>query len=282
MPKTITISFEELKNLKKFILATGIKRVPVRNEYELLRIKDNDVSIIVYRTGKLVYEDTESTRKIIDAIIAKEKQDYDYILGSDEVGKGEWYGPLVVVCTALTTDLIRKYRKLGVRDSKTLSIKKLFSLEREISQDKFPKQVSYLMPETYNRLYDEFVKEGKNLNDLLAWIHSAAIKKVLELIKYERVKIVIDKFDIEKTYRRLYTIDDSKVKIIQKSRGETEIPVAVASILAKVRYERLVDSLNEKYNIDLRSSRPEDIDIEIFPYVAKLHFKNVRKVMNKC
>ncbi len=53
----------------------------------------------------------------------------------------------------------------------------------------------------------------------MAWAHSATIKKVLELIKYEKMKIITDKFDIEKTYRRLYAIDNSKVTIIQKSKG---------------------------------------------------------------
>ncbi len=279
MPKSISISFRELEKLKNYILATGLRRVPTTNEYELLRISDGEVSFVVYRSGKLVYDDTEATRKIIDAIMVEEKQVYNYILGSDEVGKGEWYGPLVVVCTALTPSLIKKYRKLGVRDSKTISKKELFSLEKEISKNTFPKQVSYLLPETYNKLYEGFRKEKKTLNDLLAWAHSAAIKRVLELIKYEKVKVIIDKFDIEKTYRRLYTIDNSKVKIIQKSKGETEIPVAVASILAKVRFEKLVDSLDKKFNVDLRNSRPEDIDIKILPYVAKLHFKNVKKVI---
>lgn len=279
MPKSISISFRELEKLKNYILATGLRRAPTTNEYELLRISDGEVNFVVYRSGKLVYDDTEATRKIIDAIMIEEKQVYNYILGSDEVGKGEWYGPLVVVCTALTPSLIKKHRKLGVRDSKTIGKKELFSLEKEISKDTFPKQISYFLPETYNKLYDDFRKEKKTLNDLMAWAHSAAIKKVLELIEYEKVKVIIDKFDIEKTYRRLYTIDNSKVKIIQKSKGETEIPVAVASILAKVRFENLVDSLDKKFNVDLRNSKPEDINVKVLPHVAKLHFKNVKRVI---
>ena len=280
MPKSITISFEELEKLKNYILATGLRRVPVTNEFELLRISNGEANLTVYRSGKLVYDDTQATRKIIDAIIAEEQQDYNYILGTDEVGKGEWYGPLVVACTALTPNLITKYRKMGVRDSKTIRKKELFLLEKEMSRDIFPKQISYFLPETYNKLYEDFRREQKTLNDLLAWAHSAAIKKVLELIEYEKVKIIIDKFDIEKTYRRLYTIENSKVKIIQKSKGETEIPVAVASILAKVRFEKLVDSLNQKFSIDLRNSQPEDVDVRILPYVGKLHFKNVKRVLS--
>lgn len=282
MLKTITISFRELGKLKSHILASGIKRTPTKSEYELLRIDDGEAKLIVYKSGKVVYEDNEATREVIDKIIViEESEKYTYILGSDETGKGEWYGPLVVVCTALTPQQIKKFRKMGVRDSKTINKKELFQLENNVLREKFPKQISYFLPETYNKLYEEFRKEKKTLNDLLAWGHSAAIKTVLDLIKYEKIKIVIDKFDVEKTYRRLYTIDDAKVKIIQKSRGESETPVALASILAKVRFEKLVDFLDKKYNLDLRRSKPEDVPTKVLPQVAKLHFKNVKKAIEK-
>jgi len=281
MPKTITISFKELEKLKNYILASRIKRVPTSNEYELLRIHDGKASLIVYKSGKVVYEDNEATQKIIDSIMVEERGDYSYILGSDETGKGEWYGPLVVACTALKPQQIKNFRKMGVRDSKAIGKKELFQIERKVLKTNFPKQISYFLPETYNRMYEDFRKENKTLNDLLAWAHSAAIKTVLDLIQYKKVKVVIDKFDVEKTYRRLYTIDNSKVKIIQKSRGESEIPVAMASILAKVRFENLVDSLDRKYNLDLRNSKPEDIPDEILPHVAKLHFKNVKRILEE-
>lgn len=281
MPKTITISFEELEKLKNYILATEIKRVPVKSEYELLRIRDTDVSIIVYNSGKLVYEDSPITKEIIDKIMITQEEEYNYLLGSDETGKGEWYGPLVIVCTALTSTQVKEFREIGIRDSKTISKKELFKLEQQTRQKTFPQQITSLMPDTYNRMYDEFKSEKKSLNDLLAWGHSAAIKTVLDLIKFEKVKVVIDKFDVEKTYRRLYSIDKSKVEIIQKSRGEREIPVALASVIAKVRFEKSVDLLDSKYNLDLRNSQPMDVSPNVLPHVAKLHFKNVQEVLRK-
>lgn len=279
MPKTITISFKELERLKNYILATGINRVPVKSEYELLRIRDKGISIIVYKSGKFVYEDSPAAKEIIDRITVEKKEKYNYLLGSDETGKGEWYGPLVIACTALTPLQVNQFRKIGVRDSKTLSKKSLFQLENQARTINFPRQITCLMPETYNRLYKEFKQEKKTLNDLLAWGHSAAIKTVLDLIKFEKVKVIIDKFDVEKTYRRLYTLDESKVEIIQKSRGEREIPVALASILAKVRFENSVDLLDKKYGLNLRTSQPQDVPHDILPYVAKLHFKNVQKAL---
>ena len=59
--------------------------------------------------------------------------------------------------------------------------------------------------------------------------------------------MVIDKFDFEKTEFRLEKVDRTNVEIIQKSKGESEIPVAAASIIAKYTFEKEVDKLNIKY-----------------------------------
>jgi len=98
---------------------------------------------------------------------------------------------------------------------------------------------------------------------------------MLVYIKATNAKVVIDKFDYDKTEYRLEKVDRTNVEIIQKSKGESEIPVAAASIIAKYTFEKEVDKLNEKYRIDLRKSQPKDIDKSILPFVAKLHFKNV-------
>ncbi|MDI6847007.1 MAG: hypothetical protein QMD23_02605 [Candidatus Bathyarchaeia archaeon] len=60
------------------------------------------MNLVLYRSGKLAYDDTEAIRKMIDAIMVEEKRDYNYVLGSDEVVKASGMVPLVVVCTALT------------------------------------------------------------------------------------------------------------------------------------------------------------------------------------
>lgn len=277
MPTSVTISLKELQNLKKHILKTGLKKRKPTNEYELLRVENGNIKIVVYKSGKLVYNDTVESARVIDEILDVDRK-YTYFIGSDEVGKGEWYGPLVVGCVALEPSLIKKFRKMGAKDSKSMDKKQLLLVAGRITKETFVKRITPFLPETYNRLYEEFQKENKTLNELLAWAHSSVIRKVLGSIRYESAKLVIDKFDVEKTYRRLYGINNSKIKVIQKSKGESETPVAVASILAKVRFEELVDNLNEKYNIDLRQAKPEDLDPKILRYVAKLHFKNVKKV----
>lgn len=278
-PSSITINFEELERLKGYILRTGVKRVQVKNPYELLRIKDGKISIIIYKSGKLVHNNSEESKKILREILKSETK-YDYMLGSDETGKGEWYGPLVACCVALEPQLVDTLRMLGVRDSKTIKREKLLDLAEEILKIRPFFRSVILLPETYNKMYSEFASENKSLNDLLAWSHSRAIKDTLDALRYSKIRLVIDKFDVEKTYRRLYGLDTGKIEIIQKSKGESEIPVATASILAKRTFEKTVDELNDKYNLNLRNITPDEIDSSILPFVAKIHFKNVKKALS--
>ena len=242
-----------------------------------MRIENGKVRIIVYKSGKLVFNDTPETREVINSILELERG-YDYILGTDEVGKGEWYGPLVVVCVALTPIQMDRLRKIGVRDSKLIKKSLLMSLASQIIKEGVLWKPLIVSPKTFNERFEEFKRENKTLNEFLAWAHSAAIKEMLDSIKYNRAKIVIDKFDVEKMYRRLYGVDETKLRIIQTSK-ENEVAVNVASILAKYVFEREVDKLNKAFQIDLRKMSPSEINSTILPFVAKVHFKNVRRRM---
>lgn len=271
---SLTIDNDEIQKLEEIILSKKLKKVHPKSEYELLRIKDNDVSIVLYKSGKVVYSDTDASWRIIGSIL-KEEEIYDYILGSDETGKGEWFGPLVVVVTALTPGEIIELRKLGVRDSKTLKKPQIMKITNKMLDMDFIRHSRILVPKTYNKLYDEFKAEGKNLNDMMAWAHSAVIKETLNQIEFKSAKVIIDRFDFKKTEFRLLKLDKKNLDIVQKTRAESKIPVAAASIIAKYLFEKEVDKLNSKYGVDLRKLKPTDIDSNILPYVAKMHFKNV-------
>ncbi len=276
MPVSMSISITELEKLRSKILSMDLKRAKTTSQYELLRVQDGEVGIIVYKSGKLVHNDTTATRAIIDAILERERE-YEFLLGSDEVGKGEWYGPLIVVCAALIPADIVRFRKIGVKDSKLLEKKELQKLATEIILAKVLYRDVTLMPEIYNTRYAEFQREGKTLNDLLAWGHATAIRSTLAYLPVARTRVVIDKFDFRKTDLRLESakIKDENVEVVQSSKGDTELPISVASIIAKNAFETKVDFLNAKFGIDLRKSSPSEIDRGLLPKVAKLHFSNV-------
>jgi len=275
MTTSLNLNKNEIKNLKNFLSKNKVKKIDTKSKYELIRVKDGEINLILYKSGKLVYNESNSSLNIINSVLEKEKE-FDYIIGSDETGKGEWYGPLIVVATALTSKDILKLRKIGVKDSKTINRNKIFEIAKKLRNMSFERHSIILNPTTYNDLYVQFKIENKNLNDLMAWAHSSVIQNLLEKIEYCKAKVIIDKFDFEKTEYRLKNINRTNLEIIQKSEAESETPVAAASIIAKYLFEIEVNKLNEKYKIDLRSSNPKGINPKILPNVAKTHFKNVK------
>ena len=115
----------------------------------------------MYKSNKLVYEDNQETNEILNQILEEKSSNLSYI-GSDETGKGEWYGPLVVVGTCLNSNQIIQLRKMGVTDSKLLSSTRI----KELAQTMFKMGLTYesriISPEKYNALYAKFNSEGKS------------------------------------------------------------------------------------------------------------------------
>ncbi len=270
---SIRLKKEEVEKLRGYIQRNKLRLVPVKSEHESIRVDDEGLKLILYNSGKFVYNEDERVGNILDSIMTNDG--YCYTLGTDETGKGEWFGPLVVYCVALKPEHLRELRKLGVRDSKKIPKKRMVILAEKILKVDFPRKSIVLMPETYNKRYDEFRSEGKSLNNMLAWAHARLIKDMLGELDYRKAKIIIDRFDLKKTEFRLGDLDKTGLEIIQKPGAESEIPVAVASILAKREFENRVDGLNRRFNINLRRTKPDEIRPEILPLVAKLHFRNL-------
>jgi ribonuclease HIII len=94
-------------------------------------------------------------------------------MGTDESGKGDYFGPLVIAGVWVDHSLQRALIQLGVRDSKLLSDERCQELGkkiREIAAGKY--EIVEISPKTCNQLYEQLLREQKNLNHLLAWVHS--------------------------------------------------------------------------------------------------------------
>jgi len=210
------------------------------------------------------------------------------IIGTDESGKGDYYGPLVCAAVYVNSKIEKELIRLGIRDSKKLSDKKIRTLAGKIKllcEDKFT--VIEISPKKYNELYSAFKSEGKNLNNLLGWIHAKAIEETLSLIECD--KAVSDQFGDEK-----YIIDKlqekgSQIQLIQITKGERNIAVAAASILARERFIRKLDYLGKNISLTLpkgggnQTIEPGRLILRNFgesklKEVAKMHFKNTEKI----
>lgn len=286
MQRSANLTTREIDKLIEVIRDTGIALSPLTSEHEELKVKGGGISLILYKSGKIVYEDNPATKMVVNQVLAMEQDvTYAYELGSDEAGKGEWYGPLVVVCVSVKSTDIIDLRRIGVKDSKTLSPRGIKIIANELKKNSnVVWKTILLLPAQYNSLILQYKEEGKNLNDLLAWAHSAAIAQtVTELgtTPGSAIRVTIDKFDQDKMILSLKDLEQMGITIVQKIGGEEDIPVAAASIIAKSIFEEEVDRMCQTYGLDFRIMNAIEVPKNILNQVAKTHFKNVSRTESK-
>lgn len=211
-----------------------------------------------------------------------EPQEY---IGSDECGKGDFFGPLIAAAVFVNQETQKKLKQLGVRDSKDLTETKIAvlakSIKHVITNDY---EIVKINPIKYNHLYDKF----KNLNKLLNWAHSKAIDTLL--LKTDCKTVITDKFS-NKDLAVTSNINHSSVEFIQEPKAERFTGVAAASILARDEFNKWFNHHKKLgYNFPKGSSEAvEQAASKLFKETnedkirefVKLHFKTFNKIIRK-
>lgn len=211
------------------------------------------------------------------------------VLGSDESGKGDYFGSLVSACVYVDEVIASQLMTLGVRDSKALSDVKIVDIARQIKRicrEKFV--VIEISPERYNQIYARLINEKKSLNDLLAWAHAKAIEEILSKVQCDTA--IVDQFAEQSLLLEKLQERGKELKIFQAPRAESHIAVAAASILARERFVNKLQKLGQQYQIDLPKGASKEVVAaakrlvssnghEILGKVAKLHFKTTKEVL---
>ncbi|MBN2056076.1 ribonuclease HIII [bacterium] len=212
---------------------------------------------------------------------------YPYI-GTDESGKGDYFGPLVVAGVALDERRSAILDELGVIDSKKLkapAIRELARQIREVCPGAF--KVVTITPIKYNELYRQFREEGKNLNSLLAWGHARVLEDLALDCKCKQA--ITDKFGDERYIRTRLSRRGIVLDLVQTPKGERFTAVAAASILARETFINYLAQKSKDSGISLplgASERVIQVAREIherwgmdgLARIAKLHFKTTRQV----
>ena len=223
--------------------------------------------------GKKLFEDD-----------SKDEINFKEYIGTDESGKGDYFGPLVVAAVYINDKTKNELEKIGVKDSKLISdnnIKILESKIKKIIEGNF--EIIQINPEKYNHLYESF----KNLNKVMAWAHSKAIENLLLNVKCSNV--ISDKFGNEKLIKDELRKKNIEVNLYQTTKGERFTAVAAASILARAK---VVDWFNVKsrevgFNIPkgggeavtLAAKRVHNqFDDKYLMKMIKFHFKNSKSI----
>jgi ribonuclease HIII len=254
-------------------------------------VKGEGVVATLYASGKLVVQGEEPTLFVerfvgADAAAVKPKvgaeedrgDDGRLTVGSDECGKGDFFGPLVVAAVRLDAREARGVREAGVRDSKTVSDESALRLGGAL-RGSLPHAVARLDPDEYNRIHS---RPG-HLNAMLADLHARAIRE----LHRPGVRVVIDQFGPESLMReRLSGLD---IALEQRPRAEVVPAVAAASLIAREEFLTALRELSERFAVDLHKGAGEPVDRaarrfvalhgrDALVHVAKLHFKNSARI----
>ena len=207
--------------------------------------------------------------------------------GTDESGKGVFFGALAVCGFIMKENDVADLKKLGVKDCKLLTDPETIKIAEKLYKNyKDNIEVLILQPAKYNELYAKFRQGNKKLNEMLAWMHSRVILNLNEKHKFEGA--VVDKFASDRVL--IGSLKDMKnVKLVHKIKAEEDIAVAAASIIARYHFLNSISILSRKYQLEFPKGASDKV-IQIgkkfaekftknrLNEVAKIHFKTIEKI----
>lgn len=259
-------------------------------QYAFFKAVGKNYNATFYNSTKLVIQGSEVS-KIVEKFCQKMKIDFvneekkienvteDNYIGVDESGKGDFFGPLVIAGVAVNPELKNLFSSLGIKDSKQLEDEKIIKLAKEIQKNS-KWSVVVINPQKYNELYEKF----KNLNKLLAWGHARVIENVLEKAP-ECTLALSDKFAKDDNVIENALMKRARqIKMVQKTKGEEDIAVAAASVVARAEFVSRIETMSHSYKINFPKGASDMVIMcgknfiekygkQRLNEVAKLHFK---------
>ncbi|TMU83798.1 ribonuclease HIII [Bacillus sp. BHET2] len=205
------------------------------------------------------------------------------LIGVDESGKGDYFGPLVIAGVFVDEKTSEILRAIGVMDSKKLSDKQISELALKIKST-CPYTIVAIGNEKYNDLYTKI----KNLNKLLAWGHARTIENMLE--KVDCQSALSDQFGDSTLIEEALLSRGKQIRLYQRTKAEEIIAVAAASIIARDEFVKRLKQLSFKYNLNFpKGASKKTIEIANqfillhgkgeLAKIAKLHFKTTEQII---
>ncbi len=230
-----------------------------------------------------------SSQKIPNVIGALKSADPVSVwAGSDEAGKGDYFGPLAVAAVGVDKIGAALLAEIGVRDCKKLDDEKVTFLAAKI------KKIAHvcfaeatIFPGEYNEKYADLTKHGYNLNDLLAQLHAQVAQEIFAQ-RPDIEKFIVDRFATDTALGKWFKLPNC-VKLINIPKAESDIAVAAASILARANFLQGLGALNDELSLTLPKGAAghvthyaakilKDRGEDVLSLCAKKHFKNSRDI----
>ena len=303
--KVIRVS-DKIKN-KMIEFYEGKKRLKTP-PYAIFQADENDTVITLYESGKAMFQgpsaDIEASMwemiskndgNLEDFFEEEKKPIKEEItipidinsIGSDEVGTGDYFGPIVVTASYVSKENIPFLTELGVRDSKKLSDEKILEIVPKII-----KNIPYKTLILNNKDYNSYYGKDMNMNKIKAILHNKVLYNLINENKFEYDYIVVDQFESPKSYFN-HLNDTSKlvkdITFITKAEDKC-LSVACSSLISRYIFIKEIDKLSDKYGLFIpkgASSYVDDIAIKlvnkygnnVLENVAKLNFSNTDRIL---
>ena len=311
MSKTITkvirVDNDTKKLMNEFYKYIKRDKTP---PYAVFQADTGDTIVTLYESGKAMFQGVSAD---IEAgmweSIRKDKDNIDYFVdtkevnikkdieveipsnissvGSDEVGTGDYYGPIVVTASFVSKENIPFLTELGVRDSKKLSDEQILKIVPKII-----KKIPYKTIMLSNKEYNDNYGKDMNMNKIKAVLHNKVLTEMVKDNNYDY--IVVDQFEPEKSYyNHLSDVPNPLKGITFITKAEDKcLSVAVSSLISRYIFIKEMDKLGDKYGIFLPKGANyyvEDIGIKlvnkygekILHDIAKLNFSNTNRILKE-
>ena len=270
--------------------------------YVVFQAQEEDTVITMYESGKVMFQGTSAD---VDAAMwgvqlentkekkeERKKADLKFYncsaVGSDEVGTGDYFGPIVVTSCFVPKEDIRFLEELGVGDSKKIDDSKILKIAPQIA-----KRIKYRSVILTNKEYNEKYNKDINMNKIKAILHN---KVLYQLVNDEKPKfdyIIVDEFAREARYYE-YINDQEKIQrnitFLTKAEDKNNA-VACASIISRYIFLKEFDKICDEIHIPLPKGAGKDVDTigeevvdkygkEKLKDIAKFNFKNTDRILH--
>jgi ribonuclease HIII len=302
-PKPLTLftsplTTEQAQKLRALLVADDYKFEP--KPYTLYYAVKDKLNVAVYEKGPKVVLQGKGTGDFVTfrlepEILGEARVGYEEVhnpemfsphFGVDESGKGDFFGPLVIAGCYTDADIARQLMKAGIQDSKRIGsdsrIRELAAIIK--TTPGATHSVIAIGPEKYNELYGKF----KNLNRLLAWGHAKVIENLLEA-RPECPRALSDQFANPNLIKRALMEKGRGIQLDQRTKAESDLAVAAASILARERFIDWLHTAGARLQVTLprgASSQVKEVartlvaarGADFLSQVSKTHFKTAAEV----
>lgn len=269
--------------------------------YVIFQAQDGDTVITMYESGKIMFQGTTAdvdssmwlemdgqSKKDSPEVKEKEKK-YYYCssIGSDEVGTGDYFGPIVVTASFVKNEDIPYLEELGIKDSKKLTDEKILDIAPKVA-----KKISYKSLILSNQEYNEKHGSNNNMNKIKAIMHNKVLYQMVQETKEKYDYIIVDEFAREnRYYDYIKDIKEIQRGITFMTKAEDKnLAVACSSVISRYIFLKEFDKLSDSLHIPLPKGAGPNVDVigeeivdkygqDKLKEVAKLNFANTERIL---